>query len=127
MKDTMQEPKAEYITCRECGKKEKLSWVTEMNARLKSRSLCFTCDYWLGFVWRKEKDSMVRVKNDDEIMHYVIASDRDGGMRGFGGARFKIKFHDGRIVKTRNLWCQGEVPERFRDRLPVNAEFVYDT
>jgi hypothetical protein len=43
---------------------------------------------------------------------------------GFGGARFKIRFHDGRRVETRNLWSYGEIPGEYREALPDNAVFA---
>lgn len=58
--------------------------------------------------------------------HYQIAPEKQSGMRGFGGAKFLIRFFDGRSVETTNLWSQGTIPEHFRSRLPDNAEFLPD-
>ena len=44
--------------------------------------------------------------------------------RGFGGREFRIKFKDGRIVVTHNLWYNGVVPKRFKHLLKNTAEFV---
>ncbi|MEV4748997.1 hypothetical protein AB0K21_21685 [Streptosporangium sp. NPDC049248] len=56
--------------------------------------------------------------------HYLICGDETGGFRGYGGRRFDIEFFDGRTATTRNLWCQGTIPPRWRDRYPDNARFV---
>lgn len=43
---------------------------------------------------------------------------------GFAGAEFIIRFHDGRVVRTDNLWSYGPIPEEYRESLPDNAVFV---
>lgn len=45
------------------------------------------------------------------------------GGKGFGGRRFVIRFHDGRVVETRNLWMIGIIPDEYREALPDNAVF----
>lgn len=56
--------------------------------------------------------------------HYVIEPEDDkSGSRGFGGDKFVIHFNDGREVVTTNLWCQGEIPENYKDKFPNNANF----
>jgi len=45
------------------------------------------------------------------------------GGKGFGGRRFIIRFHDGRVVETRNLWMIGIIPDEYREALPDNAVF----
>jgi hypothetical protein len=99
--------------CRECQ---------EAMDNLKESGLCVLCERWVAFSLAKHP-SFVRANG----RHYIIGDEEGNlvfGMRGFGGERFIVKFHDGRIVKTTNLWAQGVIPERFRDRLPDNAEFV---
>lgn len=57
---------------------------------------------------------------------YGIGDEKPGtpsSMRGFAGRRFDIEFFDGRKVTSHNLWSQGPIPERFRDRLKDNAAF----
>lgn len=56
--------------------------------------------------------------------HYVIEEDdNSGGFQGMGGRAFTIVFDDGREVVTRNLWSQGHVPPKWRERHPDNAHF----
>jgi len=74
----------------------------------------------------------------DSLSHSIGSSDFggqcycDGGevknpdqhpFLGCAGRRFWIRFFDGRTITTNNLWCQGEIPEEFREELPDNAEF----
>lgn len=51
---------------------------------------------------------------------YSIGSANDRP-RGFGGTRWFIFFNDGRTVETCSLWHMGDIPARWRDRLPDNA------
>lgn len=61
-----------------------------------------------------------------EGVHYRLGQngDRPGPYNGFAGTRYDIEFDDGRRVTTHDLWYQGPVPPKFRDRLPDNARFV---
>lgn len=56
--------------------------------------------------------------------YFVHPEDSTFPFRGFGGAEFCIKFGDGRLVRSTNLWFSGKVPEAYRGQLPDNAEFV---
>lgn len=112
----------ETVVCHKCGKEEPLQWVPAMNDRLRANKTCFNCDFWLELVAVKDEPCMVR----RDGMHYCINDEKSIGMRGFGGTRFKIQFHDGRYVESTNLWCQGHIPEHFRDLLPDNAVFIRD-
>ena len=113
--------KPTHIICLECGKKEKLRWNEETKQTLIKRNLCFNCNFWMERIHRINHRNSVRIKNN----HYWIENENASSdtFRGFGGQRFIIKFNNGRLVITTNLWSQGEIPERFRDRLPNNAEF----
>jgi len=58
-------------------------------------------------------------------VHYMVGDESSKVMpRGFGGSLFNIRWFDGHEAKTTNLWCQGDVPEHFRSKLPDNAEFI---
>ena len=87
------------------------------------RCLCFSCNFWTGHIQRDHneyKDIFVIANGE----HYTIVKSSNTCFKGFGGAKFTIRFHDGRVVKTDNLWCQGDIPERFRDELPDNAVLI---
>lgn len=75
-------------------------------------------DYWgAGFDPARE----VIVNN----VHYMLGT--TGGpnsMRGFGGRRWRIQFHDGRLIETTDLWYQGTIPPKWRERYPDNAIFL---
>lgn len=106
--------------CNECGEREQGNWNEAHATKLADESLCTHCAFWLEKVAGATAADVVRVDGS----HYRIADEKRAGMRGFSGQSFTIKFRDGREVTTTNLWCQGAIPMRFRDRLPDNAEFL---
>lgn len=109
-------------TCVECGEiHTPHQWST--GAKLAARGLCHFCAFWT--------DAYLRVQSGRSIVVggncYSIAEEPKPGERGFfghGGSLFRIEYPDGRIVESRNLWHNGDVPPRWRERLPDNARFL---
>lgn len=94
---------------------------------------CFNDLFWKEKVYyakngdKTEAGCLVaRINNN----HYVIGHETNEPKkwRGFGGDEFIIKFtsgpHKGKVVTTTNLWYQGKIDERYRDKLPDNAIFI---
>lgn len=113
-------PPVEVITCCACGAKQRLSYFPNVNERLRNAGLCHTCDFWEGYCRRADDSDVARIDG----VHYVIGSESERGMRGFGGRHHVIAFFDGRSVASSNLWYQGTIPARFLARLPDNARWV---
>ncbi len=109
---------AETSTCQCCG--EKYSKICDDESYIGKN--CFDCSFWLEKIKMSPEDEAGRVIVNGQ--HYRIGNDAAGPFRGFGGRKFTVLFQDGRIVETTNLWCQGEIPERFRKMLPDNAVFL---
>lgn len=111
------------VLCKEpgCGKEEDPSrWSRQVQDELVGLQLCFTCCYWMKHVEHAAAPDSVRVSG----RHFVICPENVHPLdKGFNGQRFVVLFDDGRRVETTNLWSQGEIPERFRARLPDNARF----
>lgn len=105
------------MKCEICGKEiEKSSYA----GAILCSSECFTKYYWKQRV--DNKDSKTQVVVNGEM--YQIGDEQDKGSRGFFGHQFIIKFFDGRVVITTNLWYNGVIPEEFRKDLPDNAKFI---
>ena len=80
---------------------------------------CFVKKFWNDI--EKEKEEHIFING----ICYAIVDEPIYGFVGYGGRKFKIRmFKDGKIVETNNLWCQGDVPDEYRQRLPDTAEFV---
>lgn len=112
------------MNCRFC--KAAISFNFFNDDELRRLQLCFTCCFW----WEKvemrangdlhEGNRVARIKNN----HFIVYPDDYSGFAGFGGRSHTIKFDNGDVVVTKNLWHQGEIPKRFRGHLPNNATFV---
>lgn len=113
----MSAPSLAY-TCCECGADGDAHFYATA-ADLRARSVCFICGYWLDLAAEVSLATSVRVGG----VHYQIGPKGDP-FPGHSGARFVIRFVDGRTVESRNVWHQGQIPARFRGRLPDNASFV---
>ena len=107
--------------CAECGGLDFSVYYDDVTvARMMHLMLCFECLFWTDLV-EGLNDTKVIVKGE----HYTISPERGSGRwAGFGGRPFRIAFNDGRIVETRNLWCQGKIPTLFQARLKDNARFL---
>lgn len=113
-------------TCVECGDVLYDGYYEPTKSDIINRQLCFGCLFWTDLINVLDDPSTVRV----EGRHYRVERDRPhspSSCLGFGGSRFHIRFHDGRVIVSHNLWTQGVIPDRFRERLPDNAVFVHTT
>jgi hypothetical protein len=108
-------------TCRICGKPGDGEHF-DNGEYLIADKLCFSCGFWQRYIDQQDDPNIARVNGT----HYYIAAETSNpyGSRGFGGALFVIQFHDGRVVRTTNLWCQGDIPKEFQKLLPDNAKFL---
>ena len=109
---------AKTYTCRCCGK----TYIKNLDPDVYLKGNCFDCSFWLFKTEFHEDLANRRVVVDGN--HYMISAVADTYPLGFGGELFIIKFFDGRIIKTNNLWSQGSIPDRFREMLPDNAVFL---
>lgn len=105
--------------CKECGDPTPSNFMEPSKSQILTRQLCFACNFWTNVI-HEDRDGLGIVL--DGVHH------RDGGRtrrateaNGFGGAEWRLRLANGKLVDTNNLWCQGRVPEHFRDRLPDNA------
>ena len=101
------------MSCSECG-------------QVSEKTICNKCDFWLYHVKEAGSRESVRIGGK----HYRLSdpvwdTTHPHHWLGFGGQVFNIRFHDGRAVKTNNLWHQGTIPANFLDRLPDNASFEH--
>lgn len=110
-------------TCKECGILEKNNYGIKLAKQMEDNQLCFDCNFWYNLIAINTEPNIVISNNH----HYMIEPDKPKdykGFLGFGGREFIIEFNDGRKVTTHNLGYQGEIPERFRDKLKNNAKFI---
>ena len=87
--------------------------------RLVKSGVCAYCDSWLDLWRRRDNAEVARINGQ----HYII-SDSANKTKGMGGAKVTIKFFDGRVVSTDDLWHQGAIPEALKNIMPNNAKFA---
>lgn len=120
--------------CGECGK-----WIEYdgmfgyegPGSGVKSREFCWTCNHWLTHVAKytapdPRHERAVIEARDGRNVYTIGTATRPSSHNGYGGHWFTIRFHDGTVRRTCDLWCGGPIPERFLDRIPVNAEFIQE-
>ncbi|MGI5927771.1 MAG: hypothetical protein ACOX8A_11450 [Thermacetogeniaceae bacterium] len=107
------------IVCEFCGKLfDEPRYYKPYNKLCSSE--CFHEKFWVDVL--KDKDKHIIV--DGNV--YSIGGDTASGIKGFGGALFRIKKNNGDYIETDNLWYLGEVPEKYKNQLPDNAVFIFN-
>lgn len=108
--------------CCECGGVV-ASKNEETQQLMADRKMCSTCLFWIKIVEEKKDRRRIITNNNAYWIRTFGQTDRNGVI-GFGGRKFDIKMNNGEIIKTNDLWHQGEIPPHFRNRLKNNAQFV---
>lgn len=80
---------------------------------------CHDRDFWENDVFGDSNTIVV-----DGTAYTIGDENSKSSFRGFGGSKFKIKKSDGTIIESTNLWYRGEVPERYKEEHPNDAEFI---
>jgi hypothetical protein len=111
------------VTCVECGEEDDANYVDSTRALMLRDQRCFTCYFWLGHIESDRSNAVVASGT-----HYRIQPDSKTGFAvGFGGAEFRFRpIAGGDDIVSHNVWYQGEIPERFRDRLPDTHTLIRD-
>lgn len=107
--------------CPVCG--EKLGRYWSDISTIKSEGMCFSCSIWSKRLKELKTLPEHTIAIIDGTYYSIGDEDSKSSFRGFGGARFQIEFNDGYKVITTNLWCGGDIPLYWRDKLPNNAKF----
>jgi hypothetical protein len=108
------------MICKLCGAEENCRYTPETKKQLEERQLCFSCNFWQNIVNRGTQPNCVIIDGN----HFWISKDEPQtptNWLGFGGRKFTIRFNDGRVVTTQNMWHEGSIPQHFREQLPDNA------
>lgn len=90
---------------------------------MEKHQMCSNCNFWREHLEEDKKLHPHTAVVIDGTHYYICREDSKSYFRGFGGAKFNIRFNDGHFVTTTNLWCQGNIPPEWRDKFPDNAKF----
>lgn len=107
--------------CSSCGQSFKTTWNEPTRSEMIKKHICFSCNFWLFQLNRKGAIIINGHKYQDGGK---IDKSTTGGFVGYGGRDFKIEFNTGKIIETNNLWSQGQLPDRFKEKFPDNAKFL---
>jgi hypothetical protein len=108
-------------TCKNCGKRVRTAgWADD----LFIERLCFDCHFWLPKTQMSDKQMGGRIPLRANGVHRIAVMGEDGPFKGYGGATFVFEFIDGRIGCFANVWHQGDIPAKWRDKLPDNGRFL---
>lgn len=105
------------MQCVVCGKEIEKS---QYGSAVLCGGECFKKHYWNDIISEREKHIII---NGDCYYDAGNMPDSYTGFLGHSGRKFYIKYFDGRIMSTNNLWYNGTVPEEFRNQLKDNATF----
>ena len=98
------------MNCHICNRE--IETTTTLTEHLMTKKLCYECNFWL----EKDRNGIIDWGN-----YYHVEPDTDRGPTGMGGRLYRVHILNGETFHTRNLWHEGKIPDRFRDRLPDNA------
>lgn len=117
----------ETVKCKICGMVEDITYLSEeKKEKAKKEQVCYSCKYWKELLEEDTKRSPHTVAIIDGA-HYVIEPENDSSeFRGFGGDKFEIRFHDGAVITTTNLWYQSKIPAAWKEKFPDNATFDWE-
>jgi len=111
-------------SCKECGGVITLNYIGKVPDTLIQKQLCFSCNHWSEIIDNKDNERTVIVKSTvywrkdfrkiEKHLEHVL---------GFSGHVFNIKMKSGETYTTNDLWCSGDIPDRFKSRLPDKNTF----
>lgn len=93
---------------------------------------CFYKNYWNRMIgYRDEGDrtehGSIAVRSGGVHSLIMFENDDDSG-RGCAGREFIFLFSNGafsgKVIKTTNMWIQGDIPEDYQEQLTTNAQFI---
>lgn len=108
--------------CHECGHWIEYGGFIGFERERAPITYCWDCQFWLPRIEALHDGKHFVAEHDGLPCFYSIGPRATPSWHnGFGGSWHTVTFLDGRVVETCDLWFGGDVPERFRDRLPVTA------
>ena len=83
---------------------------------------CFKEHFWLSIIreYIEDPDSFAII---DGKSYRIGLEEIPEALKGFYGAPYTIKYFNGKIIHTTNLWTNGTIPNKYRIVLKDNASF----
>lgn len=114
------------MKCEICGRIfNEAAWLPPYN-NVCGKEKCFETK-----VWNNKYNTILKEPKRFAIVNgycfYIGDENKHSIIKGFGGREFALRFKDGSITITTNLWDNGPVPDEFKDKFTDNAEFIGDS
>lgn len=111
-------------TCKCCGEKyeaDEYNPKSHIVKLMKKKGLCFQCAFWTQHI-----ENPLPNREIINGVHYVFKPYQSSRsvFQGSGGHVFYIMHPDNSVLMSNNVWCQGDVPKRFRKQLPDTARII---
>lgn len=92
------------------------------NESMIARNMCFGCNHFTDFIKRANHPNIMIVNH---IIYSVVSENPNtpSSFKGFGGAKF-VFVKDGNTIESTNVWCGGDIPKHFWNRIPDNASMI---
>lgn len=114
------------LQCLHCGSPidlENYNLKLPLPQIMQCKQLCFSCAYWIEKVNRP--DPYRQIINGE---YYVFfPNDMKIDLAGHNKQTFYIMLNNGNVIRSRNVWHQGEIPLHLRELLPDTARFISRT
>jgi hypothetical protein len=108
--------------CQECGLWIEYERYIGMERERAPIQHCWHCRFWLAHIPLPERSFVAAHPQNGKRTFYAMGGAKSpSSHNGYGGTWMTVTFQDGREVETCDLWCGGDIPERFHDRLPITA------
>jgi hypothetical protein len=90
--------------------------------------------HWAGYIDRHRNHNdatedglpIVRMRGVHYVFRPYVNDVRSASFLGHGGRTWEVRTLDGRVLKSNDVWCQGDIPLALRAMLPDNAEKIND-
>lgn len=100
---------------------------SETTEIMKEKGWCFICACWQHRleVLKDEKNWLI-INGESRVAKSFIPNPTHGqrAFMGSGGTTQYFRKFDGTLIKSNNVWYQGNVPQAFRNEIPDNAEII---
>ena len=109
--------------CKKCGATfDSSQFIKSYASIMEKQCLCAKCTFWYEHLV-DDHNAAAHTRATINGEHYVIGPEK-AKLKGFNGIQHVIRFNDGHITTTSNLWYNGEVPKHWKEQFPNNAEFI---
>jgi hypothetical protein len=88
---------------------------------MTERGICFQCAFWSDKI--ENPDPNREIINGE---HYTFHPFQKNPLyfQGHGGRIFYILHNDKSLLRSNNVWFQGIIPDRFKEKLPNTAKLI---